>query len=136
MELHEFLEARIAEDEDYAQNIIDCEYDTYKAEWGYLSSAKVDIGSPTDYIDAANDSTVAKFIERFDPARILAECAAKRAVIDAASDEITYIPTGRSLWNNDPSLGYIEKSEGRVILEALAAPYSSHPDYDQSWAVA
>lgn len=135
MELHDFLEARISEDEDYAQNIIDCEYDTYKAEWGYLSSAKVDIGSPTDYIDAANDSTVAKFIERFDPARILMECKAKRAVLAAATDDVMHIPTGRSLFSNDKSLGYTRKSEGRVILEALAGAYSDHEDFNPDWAV-
>lgn len=87
MTITEFLEARIAEDETVARDAI------ANGE-GALDWA--DDGDPTDI-----------HIARHDPARVLAECAAKRAVI-------VYSPP--------------------KTLQHLAAIYADHPDYQQEWA--
>lgn len=53
-------------------------------------------------------------------ARVLAECAAKREVIELAK-EVADI---------DNSL----MSEDKKLLRTLAAVYKDHPDYQQEWA--
>lgn len=84
------------------------------------------------------DSAVAWHITTFDPAHIITECDAKLAIIELLKDKdyVEQVDTYISAWHGDPSMGYVLKSEGRAILEALAAVYSDRPGYDQSWAVA
>jgi hypothetical protein len=57
-------------------------------------------------------SGLTRLAERFEPARVLAECRAKRAIIAQVSDV---------KWG-----GYAVRD---VILELLAAPFAGHPDY-------
>ena len=47
----------------------------------------------------------------FDPARVLAECVAKRRIVE------TFV-----MWQY-----------GDTILSYLATPYSDHPDYREEW---
>ena len=54
----------------------------------------------------------------YDPARVLAECAAKRAIIHQVSDI--------------PWAGYAVRD---FTLETLAAVYNTHPDYRQEWSM-
>lgn len=96
----EFLEARIAEDEERATYVL--KY----GDWGGL----------------------------FKPPRVLAECAAKRAII-AQADEATGLDMSV---DNERLVGRRDMAEepycGDVILSALAAVYKDHPDYRQEWA--
>jgi hypothetical protein len=86
MNITEFLEARIAEDE-------------ARARYPYLAS------SPDPL---------------FSPARILAECAAKRAIVG---------------WWTEGVIGYVRvNGELTNPLLPLAAVYANHPDYRQEWA--
>jgi hypothetical protein len=60
------------------------------------------------------------------PKRVLAECAAKRAII-AARKRID-----RSANPDEWSMGYSDANY--QALNALAAAYADHPDYRQEWA--
>ncbi|SDT41790.1 hypothetical protein SAMN04489743_2825 [Pseudarthrobacter equi] len=135
--LIDFLLARIAEDESFVQRIIAATYCDHNAEWRCDSSAVLSIGDEKlDSLIPTCCAVVGDFAARFDPARILAECAAKRAVVELHEGEIQIIHTGASAMSGDPlAHGLVIKSEGRVILEALATVYSSHPEYQSDWAV-
>ena len=61
----------------------------------------------------------ARHIARFDPDRVLAECKAKREIVEECE---------RSMLNDSDS------SAAEWIVGRLAAVYASHPDYDPAWA--
>lgn len=77
----------------------------------------------------------AEHIARHDPARVLREVAAKRAIIEAA-DEAT---SNDMSVDSDRRVGSRNMAEepyvGDLILRALAGVYSDHPDYRTGWAV-
>lgn len=66
------------------------------------------------HIDEADGAHIA----RHDPARVLADCEARRKVVRNAQ---TYLP-GES--------GY---GAATYAVQCLAAVYSDHPDYDETW---
>jgi hypothetical protein len=122
MTIVEFLEACIAEDE-------------ARARYPYLAS------SPDPL---------------FSPARVLAECAAKRAIIKQHEEWPVLVeraPSGDFDANDTQSMTYRMTREiawltereyvkrfgveppTTPVLRALAAVYSSHPDYDEEWAL-
>ena len=112
MSITEFLEARVAEDERNAE--------------AWSKKLADDMPIPSSLLGGI-----------VNPARVLAECAAKRAIIkqaeEASSDRYGVI--------NEYCVGDKERAEayatdpGKLILEALAAVYSDHPDYQQEWAL-
>lgn len=154
MELHEFLEARIAEDEAAATSALET---TGGREWWaekhYGDIFAMDLRT-TDthsdlYFEADRDENgnlspdsydyfhgyVAKHISRFDPSRVLAECAAKRAVL------IAYSSLGPE--KNDMFTEFMPQSAEsgarqafEVFLYEFADVYSTHADYNPDWAVA
>lgn len=68
-------------------------------------------------------------IARHDPARVLADVAAKRAIVDAFveyRDELAGAPGAEMR-----DVGRMEGLEEAV--RHLAAVYADHPDYDQEW---
>ena len=101
MTITEFLLARIAEDEAVARD------------WAFLDSrgiGKVSIhGGGTGYERIIN------------PARAMAECAAKRAIVEAIERH------REEEWEGDPIHA--------AVLQPLAAVYADHPDYDEAWRV-
>jgi len=113
MSVTEFLLARIAEDEAAA---------TAAVEFDYGVSAWCDDGDPVN-----------AHIARHDPARVLAECQAKRAIIEQA-DEASGLD---AMVDNDRAVGPRDMETdpyvGDVILRHLAGVYADHPDYRQEW---
>lgn len=107
-----FLEARISEDEAVARGAepgpwyVDDEEQTVRAR-EYAGEIMFDRSGYGRAVWVRTDSLSAGHIARYDPARVLAECAAKRAVIP-------YSPP--------------------KTLQHLAAVYADHPDYRQEWA--
>lgn len=104
MDIKDFLLARVAEDETEA----------------------LKGGSHNDIGVFARDNYGCLLVQ---PARVLAECAAKRTVIELADDVETIddalmIETMSWKWETSAK-----------ILGALAAVYSTHPDYRQEWAL-
>jgi len=140
MSLVEFLLARIAEDEAWANA---CE----GLHWEWRGNDLDDLVTPDplldEYIDGDSvcslrsvetfpyqsipgegprflissaeetQSTAAGHIVRWDPDRVLAECAAKRRIVQ---------------W-------YQWGDVREPVLGPLAAVYADHPDYDQSWSL-
>lgn len=98
-----FLRARLDEDEQVARQVTMCEGD-----------------DPSLWVlddDYKHDTLV------IDSARVLAEVAAKRRMVEqcgeAAADAINYAREARDLADD--------------TLRLLALPFSDHPDYDESW---
>lgn len=69
----------------------------------------------------------AEHIARHDPARVLAECAAKRAIVEQWNDPASFGP-----FSDAVGVGIAEGID--TALRALAAVYTDHPDYRQEWA--
>jgi len=95
-DLVDFLLARIAEDEAVAR--------------------KASVGSP-QWHQTAGDR-IAPHVARWDPARVLAECEAKRRVVERETRSQTPITYRR-----------------QFVLRDLASVYADHPDYDPAWRV-
>lgn len=141
MTLTEFLLARIAEDEEVAQwAASDRRWDynihnesLYEVYAGTDRCPEHDIeGSPNDCDDNPIARLEADFtyertaligfhIARHDPARVLAECAAKRRIVD----RIEWAARVGSL--TDSLL---------LVAQCLAHPYADHPDFDPEWRLA
>ncbi|MBJ8342797.1 hypothetical protein JGU71_28295 [Antrihabitans sp. YC3-6] len=139
MTIIEFLKARIADDEEQARSVAAF---NGTAEWRYddgVERSKVESirrYGPNTTINVVRHEIVwgphtciggsgawpartqeMQFIARHDPARVLRECAAKRATIAAFRD---WLP------DYDDSV--------HEALAPMAAIYSDHPDYREEWA--
>ena len=119
MNIAEFLEARIAEDEADARGAY------YDGQRWY--SEEEFVGRYPDCCDCgcevmmgANRKIEAAHIARWQPSRTLAECAAKRAIVG------DHIEAG-------PVCMPCEREWPCPTLRHLAAVYSDHPDYQQGW---
>lgn len=112
MKIEEFLNARIDEDE-----------------------AAAGAAAGSSWVTVIIDRSTSEHIVLHDPARVLREVAAKRAIIEAA-DEAT---SNDMSVDNDRRVGSRNMAEepyvGDLILRALAGVYSDHPDYRTEWAV-
>jgi hypothetical protein len=106
----EFLEARIAENERAVA--VASEYGVTKM-FGSMSATAIVI---------QEDGT-----RLWTTDQLLAECAAKRAIIDGWED-----PAASQTYGSEVDDGYILAIDRAV--RALAAVYSDHPDYQQGWA--
>ena len=108
MTITEFLLARIAEDEVAAK---ECLLPKNLHPYG---DERVPAIGPSEWGDLARNylgGPMGEHCAQHDPTRVLRECAAKRAIIDAADH------------------GYLS------YVAPLAAAYSDHPDYQQKWAL-
>jgi hypothetical protein len=159
--LTEFLLARIAEDEAVARDA------GPQREWVVIEDHGGDYSKPLEYrietkpypheftarrepfgervavLDGAGSLNLegawaSRHIVRHDPARVLAECEAKRQIVamHPITDRIVgYGPRTHDFgcevchdWDGVTSgLGFCD------TLRALALPYADHPDYDESW---
>lgn len=63
-------------------------------------------------------------VARHDPARVLAEVKAKRALLAQAA-EMREVASATEAWSLNDYADGIERN--------LAAPYADHPDYDPAW---
>ncbi|MGA6873084.1 DUF6221 family protein [Streptomyces pratensis] len=76
--------------------------------------------------DYEEDAARATHIARHDPARVLREVEAKRALLsryEAMTADVLVV-TGREA---------ILSEYRRIILPGLALPYADHPDYQETW---
>ena len=122
--LTDFLLARIAEDEETARNAtqgpwwydpskmnaVDHEESVFAGSHG-PSAITVASTGPCDDIGSMAD---AAHIARHDPARVLAECEAKRRIVEI------FTP---------PHASTFDRLTAGVGLRALALPYANHPDF-------
>jgi hypothetical protein len=110
MDLSEFLLARIGEDEEAAQAATP---GPWEARPYWSASLDDSWASVPDIMPEPIDARDASHIARWDPARVLAECAAKRRIVELVEP-------------------YVSRMAGEV-LELLALPYAGHEDYDPAW---
>lgn len=111
--LTDFLLARIAEDEAAARQ--------EDAEYAHTSLL------PT--YDSEHQT-------RWNTERVLAECEAKRRIVEEAVDFVGEMDNEEMRTNDLYAFGRIQarsRSWQDHILRALAQPYSGHPDFDESW---
>jgi hypothetical protein len=111
--ISEFLEARISEDEAAAREVeTDFQFDPSSPLYSPL-----DVYSPGGYDTAP--------VISIDSTRVLAECAAKRAIIKEWEDP--------ALLQDYDREGAFYASAITHVLECLAAVYKDHPDYQKEW---
>ncbi len=105
-DLVEFIRARLDEDEALARGV--------ESSWRCISGTGEIVasdGKATEVCAEAHWEGVGEHIARHDPARVLREVEAKRALLDLqASDHDSW------------------------FLPWLALPYSDHPDYRSEWS--
>lgn len=116
MDLIEFLRARLDEDEAAAQ-------DTLDHTWGQSDVAPFAVYGSHKRIAVCADYQQAHHVARHDPARILADVAAKRSVMDAFLQ--------RDAEGHEVS--HMHATGLLLAIRRLAAVYADHPDYRQEW---
>lgn len=138
----EFLTARLGDDEAYAREAAA----EFGPDWIEIWSGTVDLtanlpgrqppdGRHWDAHVVTNDARVSCHMVRWDPARALADVAAKRAIVAAHEtfesrvEAATY--TGYDALNYHRDQGTLSALKG--TLRYLALPYADHPDYDERW---
>lgn len=141
--LAEFLLARIAEDEAAAQEAGE------RAEDGAWVSAACDVGQCAGHLHTDKhlrerpwlaladcmtnegggfSADVVGHIARWDPARVLAECEARRRLVESCRHILFQDPFRQG----DYWRGGRDAAEGTLRL--LALPYASHDDYRPEWS--
>lgn len=107
MDLVEFLRQRLDEDERAAK-------------------AWLPIGNP--------DAAAREHIARHDPARVLRDVEAKRAILRAHwRDNDGAGPVCYTCGDADPNTGKREGEWPCETLRLLALPFADHKDFDESW---
>lgn len=79
--------------------------------------------------------SIAPHVSRHDPARVLAECEAKRRIVAEVEKCRSMIPA-HVLGDGDEHEAVIVDWCEATVLPLLARVYAVHPDYDQAWNVA
>ena len=138
MTLTDFLLARIAEDEAAARlcaEMFPSPWDVADRGWRVRIYA-ADIPDEGDHADPGDKrapvvmevepdrnlddprwlSERVEHVRRHDPARVLAECAAKRLIL--------------RIWFESE---FCERDVMNDVIDALALPYADHPDYREEW---
>jgi hypothetical protein len=89
------------------------------------------------FMTAESDHTQADsdFVDRHDPARVLAECAAKGRIVELADEATGLDMRVDSEWAVGARDEVAEPYVGDSILRALASVYADHADFDPRWAV-
>ena len=157
--LTEFLLARITEDEAAARDAVIPAHDGYKphpdlSHWVYEDGGEVEYELTSELLahpypdriyvtcdgeglTPAVDDRVGPHIARHDPARVLAECEAKRRIVGLSFD---YAQTIDGEWGCCHTAEQIRAGECTVMnpnedemLQSLAAVYADHPDFDEAW---
>lgn len=133
MTIVDFLLARIAEDEAAAASTHSGRWTVVTLDDGWQSPStyvveapppapgvpRYDQGEPDDplWVMDTQEEAIARHVARHSHARVLAECQAKRAIIEQVSD---------IEWTGS----YAVRD---VVLGHLAAVYADHPDYQPEW---
>ena len=130
-DLTAFLLDRITEDEEVAR--------TARVNAGHWHQdpecPDVVLAAGDDFVGDVAGPHIVAHIARHDPHRVLAECAAKRRIV-----ELHWESNARG-WRAGGAPMPSRCAECRAVpfpcptLRALASVYADHPDYDPGWAV-
>lgn len=121
--LVQFLHDRLDEDERQARAAM-----TYAAAAWFIETSGIVTTGPDDDV-YTDDREVAEHIARHDPARVLRDVEAKRAVVEQYEQAGRYATTTWGQSNADQS----RARTLRKVARLLALPYSDHPDYQDAW---
>lgn len=132
MTITDFLEARIADDEAVATQATGARWSVLRGvnaslvniDARLVCDEKWKYGRFGHIATTSHDAAYAEHIAHYDPARVLAECAAKRAIIAEC----------RPGTLDDLDVGEDDQPAPMWVARALAAVYKDHPDYRQEWA--
>lgn len=121
MDLIDFLKARIDEDEAAAALVTTPIYacDGHDRQWDCIAQPHEKWADGTDRLPNHH----ATWTPIYEPARVLADVAAKRAIVDDC---------GQVFAGDQPVAAQAVWVAGRA-LKRLAAVYADHPDYDERW---
>lgn len=125
MDLVQFLRDRLDEDEQAARRV--------KSSWRQVGETGVIVASDGGHAEECangNWTGIAEHIVRHDPARVLAEVDAKRALLDLHGPgefEYSDVDVCMVCDQQDP-----EPYPCRTV-RLLALPYADHPDYRDEW---
>jgi hypothetical protein len=136
--LTEFLMARIAEDEAAASAVKDLGADVWDVQVVHQSL------SLDPVVTRSTDDERTTLAQRFDPARVLAECDAMRLIVAIHS---AYEPGGDPVYSpdrlesdwcvgccyNSQQERITEHIDDCPILRVLALPFAGHPDFRDEW---
>lgn len=135
-DLVSFVQARIAEDEAAARATaenypppwrgreVDDEGDSIETNVVFDTSHRTVVWWESGSREAMD--RLGEHIAGHDPARVLADCAAKRAIVEQYRRAVANQEFGRS---------HVVLALAAVLMQ-LAQPYAGHPDFAPSWAVA
>src|SRR5690242_13034934 len=131
--LTEFLLARIAEDEAAAREVTDFFYSEGRWKWGHALPVKVALLDDRESVVLATRDDgptwmACDHIARHDPARVLAECEAKRRIVQRHALREFFRPGGA-----DALCTHCRDSHPCADLRDLASVYADHPDYREEW---
>jgi hypothetical protein len=121
--LDEFLLARLAEDKRIA---LDAAAAAGRDGWS--------VAEPPP--SAAGDRRAAEHVARQDPARLLADCAAKRRLVVACRDarpDLSFLGRRPRGMADFPLTPHGEHELAALTLALLALPYAEHHDYREEW---
>jgi hypothetical protein len=121
--LDQFLLARIAEDKRVATDAAGAHG---REDW-----IPADVPEDSGLAGAA-----AELVARYDPARVLAECAAKRKLVMACRDarpDLAFLGTRPRGMADFPLAPSGPHQLAAFTLAVLAMPYADHPDYRDEW---
>lgn len=129
MTLTDFLLARVAEDDAAARK-------AGSAAWANMHHNIYLAGDPSNEVVAVGPwdgdlGDAAEHMARQDPARILAECKAKRAVV-AQYDSALQQTYGRNAPDVQAELEAIAEAVEQCVM-SLARVYVDHPDHRPEW---
>lgn len=129
--LTEFLLARIAEDEAKARAAGGQVWASLNRSWD--SPDVRDIAAMSGQTERlfAVPMDYDEHVARHDPARVLAECEAKRRILELHPESPRYIYE-QTMADPEPTEVYAGTDVPHELLW-LALPYADHPDYDESW---
>ena len=134
MDIVGFLTARLDEDQSVAEAASGRDPQWWETGPGYPEAPEVRVVNDRDDLIVPEVGELeALHIARHDPARVLAEVAAKRAIM--AWHEVRRVardardPEERATVN----ICWCGYDEPCATIRHLAAPYADHPDYDPAW---
>ena len=123
-DLTDFLLARIAEDEAVAR---EAQPGAWQLVRGDIVGSSGETIAGGDY-HSFTDPDTAAHIARHDPARVLAECAAKRDLIRVCTAELSGRDIEGAMSDGDDGPWLADH-----VLHTLASIYADHPDYQEAW---
>lgn len=145
-DIAQFLAARLAEDENCARLVLS-DYGGHVPNWQVPSTGVLVVGED---LHPLGDGPLVEHIARHDPARVLAEVAAKRAIVamHEQAEKLVWDPRPAGTPVREPRrepAGYCStcQVEDGVIhgtwpcdtLKHLATVYSEHPDFNPAWGI-